>query len=97
MYARVSRYAIPMDELEGQIRTAEEIQKRVSAMPGSLGLYYLIDRKTGKTMSVTLWENEKAMRDSVTAANRLREETTSEASGEIVSVESYEVVTQPAK
>jgi heme-degrading monooxygenase HmoA len=95
MYARLSTYVIPPDELEGQIQTAEEVQKRVTAMPGSLGLYYLVDRATGNTVSLTLWDTEQAMLDSVTAANRLREETTSGAAGEVISVASYEVVTKP--
>ncbi|MBE0476694.1 MAG: hypothetical protein IBX62_06345 [Coriobacteriia bacterium] len=96
MYARVSRYEVPIDRLDEDIRDVDKAEKAVSGMPGSLGLYYLVDRESGKTMSVTLWESGKAMRDSETAADRLRRETTSAVSAKIVSVERYEVVAQPA-
>jgi heme-degrading monooxygenase HmoA len=96
MYARVSRYEVPIEKLDEDIRGAEETEKKVRAMPGSQGLYYLVDRDTGKTMSITLWDSEKAMRDSDTAASQLREETTAASSARIVAIERYEVVAQPA-
>jgi heme-degrading monooxygenase HmoA len=97
MYARVSRYEVPSGKLDEDIRGADETQQKVAAMPGSLGLYYLVDRETGKTMSITLWESEQAMRDSETDASKLRDFTTSASSAKITGIERYEVVTQPAK
>ncbi len=96
MYARVSRYEVPKDKQDEDIRGVDETQKKVASIPGSLGLYYLVDRDSGKTMSVTLWETEKAMRDSEARASQLRDETSSAASARIVGIERYEVVTQPA-
>jgi heme-degrading monooxygenase HmoA len=96
MYARVSRYVVPIEKLDEDIRGADETEKRVAEMRGSLGLYYLVNRENGMTMSVTLWEDERAMRDSETAASSLRDETTTAASAKIVSIERYEVVAQPS-
>lgn len=35
--------------------------EKAKAFPGFEGLYYLVDRSTGKAISVTLWETEAAM------------------------------------
>jgi len=95
MYARVSRYEIPVDRLDEDTRGLDETEEKVSAMPGSLGLYYMVDRESGQTMAVTLWEDEQAMRASEAAANQLRQQTTSAVSAKITSVERYEVVAAP--
>lgn len=95
MFARVSRYEVPLDKLDADIAGAEATTKRVEAMPGSLGLYYLVDRETGKTMSITLWDDEDAMRASEQAANALRGETSSAVDSHVVAIERYEVVTKP--
>lgn len=97
MYARVSRYEVPVDKLDEDVRGAAETQKKVAEMPGSHGLYYLVDRDTGKTMSITLWDDEQAMDDSETSASQLRDETSSAAGARVVAIERYEVVTQPAR
>jgi len=95
MHARVSRYEVPIDKLEEDVAGLDDTVAKVAAMPGSLGLYYLVDREAGKTMSVTLWESEQAMRDSETAADHLRDETSSAVSAKVLAVERYEVVTHP--
>ena len=97
MYARVSQYEVPAERLAEDIRGADETERKVEAMPGSLGLYYLVDAKTGRTMSITLWESEQAMRESDEPASRLREETSSASSAKIVSIDRFEVVAQPTK
>ncbi len=95
MFARVSRYEVPLDKLAEDIDGVDETAQKVAGIPGSLGLYYLVDKDTGMTMSMTLWKDEQAMRDSEAAADELRAETSSAVSGRITSVERYEVVTHP--
>ncbi|HEY3317165.1 MAG TPA: antibiotic biosynthesis monooxygenase [Coriobacteriia bacterium] len=95
-YARVSRYEVPAEKREEDISHAEETKEKVASMPGSLGLYYLADRASGKTMSITLWESEQAMRDSETSASQLRAQTSGAVSARITGIERYEVVYQPA-
>lgn len=96
MYARVSRYEVPLGKVDEDARGAADTARKVEEMPGSLGLYYLSDRATGKTMSITLWEDAQAMTDSEMPANTLRDQTSSAASAKIVSVERYEVVVHPS-
>jgi heme-degrading monooxygenase HmoA len=86
-----------VDRIDEDVRGADDTQRRVAAIPGSQGLYYLVDRDTGHTMSITLWESEQAMRDSDTAASQLREVTSSAVGAKVVSIERYEVVVQPAQ
>ncbi len=95
MFARVSRYEVPLGMLAEDVAGVDETAKKVAAMPGALGLYYLVDHDTGMTMSMTLWESEQAMHDSEAAADELRAETSGAVSGRITSVERYEVVAHP--
>jgi heme-degrading monooxygenase HmoA len=92
MHARVSTFEGTPESLERSIGQGEEIAPVVKAMDGSKGLIFLADRTTGRSVSITLWETEEAMRASEEAANRLRRDA-SEAVGEtIAAVDRYEVV-----
>jgi hypothetical protein len=51
----------------------------------------LVDRHSGKTLGITFWESEEAMRASEEVANRLREESAEAGSDTIAGVERYEV------
>jgi len=84
VFARVSTYSGAPDRVDESIREGrEQIVPAVRQIPGCKGLLYLVDRSTGKAMSVTLWENEEAMRASEEAANQIR--------GESVQVDRFEV------
>lgn len=96
MYARVSRYEVPTNRIEDDVRGVGETQRRIAAMPGSQGLFYLVDRQSGKTMSITLWDDERAMWESEDSASQLRDETTAASEAKLISIERYEVATQPA-
>lgn len=50
-----------------------------------------MDRSSGKTLTITLWETEEAMRNGEEAANRIRTDEAAASGGKIVSVEHYEV------
>jgi len=84
VFARVSTFAGSPDQVDESIREGrEQIVPAVRQIRGCKGLLYLVDRTTGKAMSVTLWETEEAMRMSEQAADQIR--------GESVQVERYEV------
>ncbi len=95
MFARVSRYEVPREMLAKDIAGVEATKKRVAAIPGSVGMYYLVDPDSGKTMAITLWESEQAMRESEAAASRVREETSAAVSSTLIAVERYDVVAKP--
>jgi heme-degrading monooxygenase HmoA len=44
-------------------------------MEGFEGMIALVDRHSGKTLGITFWESEEAMRASEEAANQLRQES----------------------
>ena len=92
MFARVSTYEETEDSLAESLRRTPDVLQRVGAMSGFHGVYYLADRASGKTMSITLWETEEAMRQSEEAADQLRADEAAATGGKIVSVEHYEVV-----
>jgi hypothetical protein len=49
------------------------------------------DRQRGKTLGITFWESEEAMRTSEEAANQPRQETAEAGGQTIAGVERYEV------
>jgi heme-degrading monooxygenase HmoA len=93
MFARVSTISGSPEgiaNLETQLR--ENVVPAARQLPGFKGVLSLADRSSGKTLTVTLWESEQAMKDSEEAANKLRQDAASAMSDEIVSVERFEVV-----
>jgi heme-degrading monooxygenase HmoA len=92
VYARVSTLEGPPELMDEGLRQAREVvlpQGRL--MDGFKGMIALGDRHSGKTVGITFWESEEAMRASEEAANRLREESAEAGGDTIVSVERYEV------
>jgi heme-degrading monooxygenase HmoA len=92
VYARVSFLEgppAPMDQLLSEVR--EEVLPRAKQMDGFKGMIALGDRHSGKTLGITFWESEEAMRASEEAADRLREESAQAGEDTIAGVERYEV------
>ncbi len=97
MYARVNEFRGTPQALDADVRNTEAISKEVDATPGSLGMYYLLDREHGKALAITLWESEAAMRDSEAGAADIRQQSSKAAGTEIVGVGRYEVVAATAR
>lgn len=95
MWARVSRFEGPIDRVDEDIRGIGEVVEKAKQMAGFRGLYYLVNRESGQTVAVTLWEDEQAMRASEEGANRIRQESAGRTAAVITAVEHYEVVAQP--
>jgi hypothetical protein len=92
MFARVSTYEGPPDRIDqGLSHARERILPAARNIAGFSGILFLVDRETGKALTVTLWESEQAMRDSEEEANRLRQESAEAAGETIAGVERYEV------
>lgn len=92
MFARVSRFQETPDGAAESANRIGEVVEKAEAMAGFGGMIYLIDRSSGRTMAVTLWETEEAMRASEEAADRIRADEAQTSGGSIVAVERYEVV-----
>jgi heme-degrading monooxygenase HmoA len=60
-------------------------------MDGFSHAYFLVDRASGKGMSMTVWESEQALLASVAKADELRKQGTEMGGGSIESVEHFEI------
>ncbi len=93
MHARVSIFEggnpDQIDEMLRQVR--EQVLPSAKQMDGFKGLIALGDRQSGKTLGITFWESEEAMRASEEAANQLRQESAEALGEQIAGVERYEV------
>lgn len=97
MYARTARYEVPVSRIDDDIRQASEVEKKVTALLGNKGFYYFVDRKTGHTMSLTLWDSEEALAASAAPTKQLREQLTQPTGAKVVSVDEFEAVLMPAE
>ena len=94
MHARLSTYQGSADDTridEAIKRGKEEILPQVRDLDGYLGVVFLVDRATGKSVSVTLWRDAAALKATESVANTIRDEGAEVDGDEIVSVERYEV------
>ncbi|MFF3327477.1 hypothetical protein [Streptomyces sp. NPDC002889] len=92
MFVRLSTYQGSPVPAEGDLTANwEAILGQVREVPGFRGVYYLIDRASGKATSLTLWDDEQSMHASEHTATRLREEIARREGQRIVSVERFEV------
>jgi heme-degrading monooxygenase HmoA len=90
MYARVSTYDIPAERMDEAI-AAFDADDRVPVMPGILEAYLLVDRPAGTALTITLWEDEAAMRATEEGAHQVRTEASGSARGTVRGVDRYEV------
>lgn len=89
MFARVSTYDGDPGRIDEGLNYAQKnIVPKVHQVDGFEGVYYLVDRESGKALSITLWESEETMRASEEEADRLRTQTAK-------SVHRYEVAISP--
>jgi hypothetical protein len=93
MFARVTTLQGPPERLdEGTAYALKQILPEARQDPGWKGLLSLVDRSTGKVLTVTLWESEDALGDSEEAASQVRSQIAETAGQTVSSVERYEVV-----
>ena len=92
MHARVSILQGPPELMDEGLRQAREVVlPGARLIDGFSGMIALGDRQSGKTLGITFWESEEAMRASEEAASRMREESAEAGGDTIASVERYEV------
>src|SRR5438128_2622534 len=92
MYARVTTLKGKPEETEKGIKTvSEEIVPKIPQFKGCKGFYYLIDRKSGKSMGITLWDSKQALDDSEHADDDNRSQAAQKAGSEIISIERFEI------
>jgi hypothetical protein len=92
MHARVNTFQGTPEGVEPAIKNVrEQVLPNLRQVAGWAGLVSLVDRATGKSIGITLWESDAALRKSEEAANSIRQQSASAGGAQIVSVERYEV------
>jgi hypothetical protein len=93
MHARVMSGQVSPDQLnEFRSMIHDNVIPRASKIEGFQGGYWLADSETGQVLGITLYESEKALRDSEEQANRIREEASRAAGLPVPTFKHYEVV-----
>ena len=77
MHARVSTYQA--SDPEGLMEGFRSVSDSLEATDGFSHAYLMVDRDSGKAMSITIWDSEAALMTSVSQADELRERATSPA------------------
>jgi heme-degrading monooxygenase HmoA len=89
MHARVSIYhGNEPDTFEEGLKG---VAPQLESIDGFSHALFLIDRESGKAMSITVWDSEAALKASAERANQLRQQATQPSGASIDSVEQYEV------
>jgi heme-degrading monooxygenase HmoA len=92
VYARISTLEGSPEHIdEGLRQVRENVLPQIQQQEGFKGMVALADRQTGKTLGITFWESEEALKASEEAADRLREGSAEAMSDTITDVERFEV------
>jgi heme-degrading monooxygenase HmoA len=88
MQARVSSYEFAPDKIDEAVGRFRDAMGELDAMQEGV---VLVDRSSGRAMTITYWQSEEAAAESREVANRVRSDATERASGSVTSVEEFEV------
>jgi heme-degrading monooxygenase HmoA len=90
VHARLSTYET--EDAEGLITGFEAVTGELEQVEGFSHAYFLVDRGSGRAASITIWESEDALNQSVAKADELRKKGTEPSGASIKSVEHFEIV-----
>jgi hypothetical protein len=92
MHARVTTISGAPGDVDSGIANFEANVLPFTQDEGGEGAILLVDRQSGKAIAITLWEDERALSASESAANALRADAASQmGASETPTVERYEV------
>jgi heme-degrading monooxygenase HmoA len=89
MHARVSTYQA--SDPDGLLDGFRSVTGDLEQVDGFSHAMFLVDRESGKAMSITVWDSEDALNASVEQADQLRQRGTQPSGTTIESVQHYEV------
>jgi heme-degrading monooxygenase HmoA len=96
MWARVSTFQFPPDDLDRAIQQFDAAVDAFAGQPGLVRADVLVNRRTGAGITISVWESHEAMKGSEDEADRLRADIALELVGWIQAVEEYELVRSEA-
>ncbi|MEX5269998.1 MULTISPECIES: hypothetical protein [Actinomycetes] len=93
MHARITTYdsGYPEDYDAGLAALRAEIAPQIQALPGYRGSLSLLDRATGRSLSITFWKDADAVAATRATAAQIRERAAATSGSRIVEVVEYEV------
>jgi heme-degrading monooxygenase HmoA len=92
MHARASFYQLGAGgDIDAAVTAFDQSIDDVQQLNGNQGLMLLIDRDSGKAISLSLWDSEDSLRSSSEQANTIREKAADTGGLSIQRVEHYEV------
>jgi heme-degrading monooxygenase HmoA len=95
MFARLTTLQGSPERADEGVRFIQEtVLPQAKQQAGFQGGYWGLDRSTGKAIALTLWESEQAVQDSEPFGQQVRQQGTSVIGGEVVGVETFEIVAQ---
>jgi heme-degrading monooxygenase HmoA len=95
MHARVSFYQLAAGgDADAAVKAFEDNVSGVEALEGEQGVMLLVDRDSGKAITVTFWDTEEHLQSSAERANQIRKGAATSGNLSIQGVEHYEVVMQ---
>jgi heme-degrading monooxygenase HmoA len=89
MHARVSTYR--SSDADATIEGFKSVVRELEQVEGFSHAYFMVDRGSGKALSITLWESESALNASVAAADTMRSRAAEASNTTIQSVDHFEV------
>jgi heme-degrading monooxygenase HmoA len=91
VFARIGAWQGSPEDLENWVARAGEVVKpNVQRQPGLAAAYWLVDRENAKGLTITIWEDEEAMRPSEEFRSQSQSQTSS-TTGARVATERFEV------
>jgi hypothetical protein len=89
--ARISKYSGDPASVDDAMRHVADTLPEARALDGWKGIIVMIDRATGMSRVMSLWDSTDALAASETQAAEIRERTAKDAGQQIEGVERYEV------
>ena len=92
MFARVTVVEVPPGQFDKTRQLLNTAAERTRGLRGHRASYWLGDPKTGKVVTVALYNTQEELRASADKVVAWKEELIPQAGGRLVSVEEYEAI-----
>ena len=92
MYARVSTYEGNAEDFDsGLDKVKADVVPKVRSLPGSKGLFLMVDRSTGQSLSIALYDSQETLDNTRKQAEDARSQAAEDFGSKVTSVVEYEV------
>ena len=92
MYARVSTYEGSVEDYDRGIdKVKSDLVPRVRSLPGSAGVLFMVDRSTGQSLSIALYDSQEALDNTREQAENVRSQAAEGIGSQVTRVVEYEV------